>query len=245
MSSSSTNILILGGEGHNELFDGMGECFNFWPRSGEKEFLSILDQIDQGLYDVVVFCGGEDINPDLYGDITHHTTHPGYARDSVEVAIYNRCTHRDKYRYKRYGGAVKVGICRGAQLLCAMNGGRLIQDVRGHTSSHSMSYRLSPDEEFLSGMRVSSLHHQMMYPWSSDKEFEILAYAEPRLSNNHYKVGDDSNLTPECELEVIRFPYTRSICHQGHPEFMDINSPYVRYFQQTVIDTINMRPDVR
>jgi putative glutamine amidotransferase len=67
---------------------------------------------------LVVFTGGTDINPRLYGERPHsHTEQPDDKRDTEEKEIFEKALSMD---------LPMVGICRGAQFLCAMAGGRLV-----------------------------------------------------------------------------------------------------------------------
>lgn len=64
--------------------------------------------------DIVMFTGGEDINPALYGDVPHPTTH-FTNRDDMEVLAFKDAPKE----------ALLIGGCRGAQLLTALSGGKL------------------------------------------------------------------------------------------------------------------------
>jgi len=176
--------------------------------------LSMLGNIQRA--DVVLFTGGADISPRLYGDKTLNLTHCYDSRDNLEEVIFNIAIKLKK-------GV--LGICRGAQLACAMAGGRLVQDVTNHTSSHDMT---TSDGEIL---RTSSLHHQMMLIGTA--RHELLAWSK-KLSK-HYLVGEDIRVKNEFpipvnilsvyaddkEPEVAYFPEIRALAIQGHPEMMD------------------------
>lgn len=79
------------------------------------------------LLDGLIFAGGADIDPALYGDTPHPETHPPVLeRDSFEIEIARRAWERD---------LPVLGICRGMQLLNVARGGTLIQhlpDTVGH-----------------------------------------------------------------------------------------------------------------
>lgn len=71
--------------------------------------------------DLVLFCGGEDVDPARYGETP-----------SPRLGTVNRV--RDAFEYGVLDEAVKIrkplfGICRGSQLLNCYFGGTLVQDI--------------------------------------------------------------------------------------------------------------------
>ena len=69
--------------------------------------------------DLVVFCGGTDVSPELYGaERDPHTQPSDFARDAKEKAAF-----------EHFKDVPKVGICRGAQLLNVLSGGQMIQHI--------------------------------------------------------------------------------------------------------------------
>jgi len=161
--------------------------------------------------DLVVFPGGADINPGMYGEITGMYTNFDSDRDKYEMGIYHST------------GKPKLGICRGAQFLCVMNGGKLVQHVTNHTKHHDI-------ETFLGNYKITSTHHQMMYPW--DTNFIMMGYSlslsDKYLNGKdeeiflHKKFQDIKNpVSPKnyiAEPEIVFFPDTNTLCIQGHPE---------------------------
>lgn len=132
-----------------------------------------------------------------------------------------------------------LGVCRGAQLGCALAGGILAQHINGHGSDHYM--------KTVEGKRIitSSLHHQMMYPGSV--KHELLAWAEPQrsgvykgLSKDELKAitGADGLVK---EPEMIWFPDIKCLAVQGHPEFMDHDCEFNQYLHQKM-DKYGLHP---
>ena len=72
---------------------------------------------------IVCFTGGEDVNPELYGEKPLKGTHFSRDRDGVEAYYYGEALS---------AGKPMVGICRGGQFLNVMNEGKLWQDVNNH-----------------------------------------------------------------------------------------------------------------
>ena len=98
--------------------------------------------------DLVIFTGGEDVNPALYNAKPHQLTRFNEARDEREIELYRQCLEE---------GIPMLGICRGAQFLHVMNGGVLYQHVDGHNTAHNI-YDINKQEHIAP---VSSVHHQM------------------------------------------------------------------------------------
>lgn len=156
--------------------------------------------------DVVFFGGGGDINPRLYGQ----------SRLFQVRNVDDERDEREMFAYKLAFDKLKVGICRGAQLLNIMNGGRLYQHVEGgHLSSHQVR---------LHNGRIcttTSSHHQLMIP-GDNAEVLATAYSETgSLSICKRRASAISIIEYQknwVDPEVIRYADTRSLCIQGHPE---------------------------
>jgi gamma-glutamyl-gamma-aminobutyrate hydrolase PuuD len=88
-----------------------------------------MDGIEETLeaLDGLVFSGGSDLNPDLYGQEPHaETTGIVPERDGAELALLTAALERD---------LPVLAICRGSQILNVIRGGDLIQhlpDEVGH-----------------------------------------------------------------------------------------------------------------
>jgi gamma-glutamyl-gamma-aminobutyrate hydrolase PuuD len=117
-----------------------------------------------------------------------------------------------------------IGVCRGAQMLCALAGGFLIQDVTAHGRSHMAT--TSKGDMF----QVSSLHHQMMYPF--EVEHEMLAWAS-RPQSAHY-LDVDTPIEVKIEPEAVWFPKVKGFAIQWHPEFMDSGCTATKYCHEVL-----------
>lgn len=167
--------------------------------------LRLVDDPSQA--DILVFNGGQDIATEIYnetpifGGIPHKMTR----RDHIEVGLY------DEYVGRKF----MLGICRGAQLLNCLNGGKLWQHVNNHQRDHEML-----DQTTGEIIKVTSTHHQMMRP--NPKLAQIIGVANE--SSKKYAENDDIfSEDPEVEnkdIEVVWYPNTRSLCIQGHPEYV-------------------------
>ena len=151
--------------------------------------------------DVAVFLGGTDIGTELYQEPKlPETQYPHKERDTYEVDLYNNLE-----------GIPKVGICRGAQLLNVLNGGKLWQHVSNHGSGVHEIYDMFGNKSV-----TSSIHHQQMIP--SD-DAQVVAWSGPISSiKKKYGFTLDNKQVKENDIEVLYYPSSNSLLYQGHPE---------------------------
>ena len=151
--------------------------------------------------DVVLFEGGTDINPSLYGqEAGSYTGFSDEQRDEFEVSVFNEAKKLD---------IPMLGICRGAQFLCAMSGGKLAQHVNKHGRDHLVTDNKGHE------YKVTSTHHQMMLPKGTNHE--LVAYATEATVHLGEK---DIPLAVEKDAEVVYFKDTNALAIQGHPEYL-------------------------
>ncbi len=156
---------------------------------------------------LLCFTGGGDISPRLYSDKVHPSVYDNDRRDEMEIPYFKRYSDVSK---------LKVGICRGAQLLCVLSGGKLYQDVNNHGRTHKLWY--IEDNGTRTIEVTSSVHHQMMAPGNSYHEaWGVANEATYRDFGDRLRRPVDTDEGPD--LEVAYFPGTASVCFQGHPEF--------------------------
>ena len=180
--------------------------------------------------DVIMFDGGNDISPSLYGQgASLYCGGSDRARDKQETAVFLKGAEV---------GVKFLGVCRGSQLLCALSGGTVIQHVVGHGGNHLVE---THDGRFV---EVSSTHHQMMNPFATEHELLARATHEGRagyggmvysggLSRCHLGQDGEEVIMP-CEPEAVWFPKTQALALQWHPEFMPMDSECVQYSRELV-----------
>jgi len=159
--------------------------------------------------DLAIFTGGEDVSPYLYGEKPNFFTRSNLARDAREISFYEIFKMSD---------IRMLGICRGAQFLCVMEGGKLIQHVNNHGRNHKMH---------MNGvnLEITSTHHQMMFPFSLKEDYyDIIAYTEG-LSDLYQSENGDFIMSEDeerifVEPEIVQFG-NDVLCIQGHPEYME------------------------
>lgn len=156
--------------------------------------------------DLVCFCGGSsDVMPFFYGQMPIVGCSYEPRRDTHDRALYMKAVNDCKSM---------VGIGRGAQFLCVMNGGSLWQDVTGHREAHDI-WDVT-DTEGHKMFMVPSDHHQMMRIPSNGI---IVAYSSECLRFvDQHKILKDTESRGINEVEVAVFQETGCLCYQPHPE---------------------------
>jgi anthranilate/para-aminobenzoate synthase component II len=166
---------------------------------------------------LVLLTGGSDISPEFYGEKPGKRTYTNPERDAYNKGLMEESLAKGK----RF-----LGICRGAQLLCAYSGGKLAQHIESH--GHGEHRILTNDgREFLE----STCHHQMMVPGTIDHE--LIAWTE-RLSGTYLNGNNEEILGIEVEPEIIYFPKVKGLGIQGHPEYLPDESEVNDYHRQLV-----------
>lgn len=150
----------------------------------------------------ILFSGGSDVSPHLYGSKPHPTTRSDPRRDEIEATLF-----------EKYKDNPKIGICRGGQFLNVMSGGSMYQNVDGHTGSHMLF-----DHDTCENIYVTSTHHQMMFPSYKAKIICTATISSFRQTFDHeYFKGIDC--FSGGDMEVIFYEHTNSLCYQPHPEY--------------------------
>jgi gamma-glutamyl-gamma-aminobutyrate hydrolase PuuD len=180
--------------------------------TGDDEVLDV-----PGAVALAVFTGGEDVDPSLYGKSKHRSTHSNIHRDNYEKEIFNLLREQN---------VPMAGICRGAQFLCVMAGGQLIQDVTGH-AGYTHPLMVSMPDGNVKKVAVNSAHHQMQNPFVlDDDDYELVGWCEdPRSKHYVYdadtvvKVAEaDDNI--KLEPDIVFYPKINALGAQYHPEWL-------------------------
>jgi len=173
------------------------------------ENCELCDSVEDA--DVVFFTGGEDVSPELYQEKKHPTTYSNVARDVEEVKIFNQVKPSQ----------LVLGVCRGSQFVCVMNGGKLVQNCDNHALYGVHSIKNKEGEKYA----ITSTHHQMQYPYNlNPKDYDVLYTASDNLST--YYQGDlinTSKILKHGEPEIVLYHATglpKCLAIQGHPEMM-------------------------
>ena len=183
----------------------------------DGEVIPVLDPSDMLSYDAALLVwGGADISPTLYKHPTSERCFPYSARrDAIEWALIQEAISME---------LPIIGICRGAQMLCAAAGGYLLQDVHCHAGvGHSVNTKDGHT------FHVNSIHHQMMVPEGT--EHELIAWSSKNVGAPYIYRDDKLFQPPEDwkEPEFIYFPKIDGYAVQWHPEMMDLQSEATNY----------------
>ena len=180
-----------------------------------------LDRFDElrGL----IIGGGDDIDPNLYTDVTDLDSDVQGDYDAERDAMES-----DVIRRGLTAGLPMLGICRGAQLINVVHGGTLIKDLRPIRQNTSNRWfvlprkwlELNPDSR-VAGLigparaKINSLHHQ----------------AIDRVGDGLIRVGHDlDDITQAIEGRGEQF----LIGVQWHPEYMPQVGRMRRIFRELV-----------
>ncbi len=192
------------------------DCYRVFEKWGEYTTNARMLVNNPEQIALVVFTGGSDVWPELYGENVGHFTHFDMQRDLYEIECFKQALEHK---------IPMVGICRGSQFLCVQAGGKLCQDIRNHGRHHTIRTHRGKS------ITCNSSHHQMQLPPDGA---EVLAVADPKISSGHYLNGDNDLIEPAEEYEVIYYPNINAVGIQYHPEWLDYQQPCVIYAQEVV-----------
>ena len=178
---------------------------------------------------VVLFTGGEDVDPVSYDrEPVTQTIYSNVDRDLREIEVFKKISNDQ----------LVVGICRGSQFLCVMNGGNLVQDCDGHAlcMTHPI-YSADLNKVYM----ITSTHHQMQDPYSLQKDFYKLLYfaKEPmyKLRGDHINKAAIFDKQPEVVLYTVP-DKPKCLAIQGHPEMMP-NSPVAKMLNNLIKEYVS------
>ncbi len=229
------------------ILDNIGTMYNnFFHINGHE----VVEEIEDA--EVVCFTGGADVNPELYGEVPHKlSSFQNPRRDIAEMLAYNYSLEKQK---------AMVGICRGAQMLNVLNGGKLFQHVDNHAATHDIL-----DIANNKWIKATSTHHQMMRPGPqailravavapTGEALRSLCVRKEAYKISYYIGGRPFSLKevrktlrnsrefvdidPACDPEVLYYYNTNSLCFQPHPEFGSASKELVEFFFRQLDTTV-------
>lgn len=194
--------------------------FHYFKTMYEGRGYTLVDNMEDA--DIVQFTGGADIDPLFYNQYEHRTTGISPSRDREEKAAYDKALELGKFC---------AGVCRGGQLLNALNGGSLYQDVDNHAigTTHGMV-----DVNTNEIVPVTSMHHQMMILGDDAVLLGKSETMRSRHKRNMTELGERKEervaIDEELEVEACWYPATKSFCFQPHPEFVTGDHPCQKWY---------------
>jgi len=200
-------ILVPLDGGYGRAVEGLGDLVSYIPDFFENP----------NDYCLVLFTGGEDVSPFLYGETSPDgLCYNSPKRDRIEAAIFN---HALKH------GIRMTGICRGSQFINVMSGGRMLHHIENHSCYHDVE--TTKGEIF----ETNSTHHQMSIP---PKDGFVIGWCAKNRSSIY--IGD-KDLPVEWngpETEMILIPRTLCCGVQWHPETMNGKSMGYIYYHNLI-----------
>lgn len=178
--------------------------------------------------DLVVFAGGEDVNPIYYDEEPHPKTSFNTKRDEQDMLLYAHCLEK---------GIPMLGICRGAQFLWVMNGGKLFQDIDKHVGDHPM---LDVRNNVIID-KVSSVHHQSCIR-NGDIGAEVIGESDVATDRWWNKTDHVRGTMADVEAFFIRDTCCLGI--QGHPEYKRYDH-FLKWTFEQINDLVLCNPDIR
>ena len=113
-----------------------------------------------------------------------------------------------------------------------MNEGLLVQ----HQNNPSFYHKIKTYDG--KELEMTSTHHQAAFPFNLPKEnYKILGWTENML--DFHQDGNQQEMHPEKECEVVYYPKTNCLGIQPHPEMMKIESEGVRWCQNLLLKFAN------
>ena len=181
----------------------------------------IVDKITDA--ELVMFTGGEDVSPSLYNEPVNPLTSSNRKRDLIEKKAFIKAKELE---------LPMIGICRGAQFLCVMSGGRLVQ----HQDNPNYIHKIRTN---YGNFDLTSTHHQAQYVADMPiGTYRVIGYAAPSQSVTHLD-GNGKEMPVRTEVEIAYYPMTKCLGIQGHPEMEPmVNSSkyeYTREILQTIL----------
>lgn len=177
------------------------------------EYINNANDIRDGC---LILWGGEDIGTSIYDQKPNRFCHQYKAseRDKREMEYIAKAIYYDM---------PIIGICRGAQLLCAVAGGKLAQHIEGHGRSHLVTLHDEEDTVIM----CNSSHHQMMLPPTGAV---VLASSEAT-----HGVGENNEAVVHKRVnEVVYFPALRALGIQPHPEWDNCPQDFIDYCKRKI-----------
>jgi gamma-glutamyl-gamma-aminobutyrate hydrolase PuuD len=196
-----------------------------------RMLISSYSEEDFTKADLILFTGGSDVNPALYGEEANsYTSGINYSRDLEEKRIFNIAKSLN---------IPMIGICRGAQLGAVLSGHKLIQHVNNHLGGHVVY--LNPNVGKYESIHLPGNHHQMALFNPKIPNYEVIGYAQDKFgANKHFSnmfLGENDEpilMSGVVEPEIFYIAENKFLGIQGHPEWKAVNFEVCDFFNELV-----------
>lgn len=167
----------------------------------------VLDALDG-----IIFTGGADVAPDLYGEVAHPKTETRPTRDALELPLMRAAIEAD---------LPMLAVCRGMQMMAVAYGGSLYQhlpDVLGHDGHAPAAAEYGAhDVRFVPGTAV----HRLLGDACAVNSRHHQGVADPGSLTVAGRVPDEFADGAEL-IEAVEDPSRRfALGVQWHPEAID------------------------
>lgn len=176
-------------------------------------------------YDALVLIGGADIEPRLFGASRSYFTGATFSSiDSFELEIASEWLIRGK-------GAI-FGICRGHQILAAIHGANIVQDLEIESPRQTIHFSPKTSSSNLDeSTSIESSWHNITLTDKKNYLYEAIGHTAFLVNSRHHQgvalkegqilygarvVSDVDDL-----IEVLEFSEGRGFSVQFHPEDME------------------------
>ena len=186
----------------------------------KNEFFNLL----KDEFDGVIFVGGGDIHPALYGQKPRFNVGSNLARDRFELDLLAFWYHQtDKPLF---------GICRGHQLVGVFFKGQVIQDIEHDLPNISVRHREKGTSLKDVDFQTKSQWHKLALKPEKESIFHAFKTRAIRVNSRHHqaivKPIDESKVSVVAEaegiIEILELKGHRGFSVQFHPEDMETQS---------------------
>ena len=194
--------------GYMEVLQLLGAVPIILPLHMDKEdFLRVSEMVSGYL-----FTGGHDVSPSVYGEKQHAGCGAVCTdRDSLEAMIYQYALEADK---------PVLAICRGIQLINALEGGSLYQDLPTEfTGTHIVEHHMEPPYD-RTVHKVSIIKDSPLYQILLKDTLAVNSYHHQAVNRKADKLSVMA-VSEDGLIEGLYRPDKRFIWGvQWHPEFI-------------------------
>ena len=177
---------------------------------------------------LIMFTGGDDVSPNMYGDQSPlGICSSDIVRDLEEAEIFDLALKH---------GIKMTGICRGAQFLHVMAGGKLMHHIERHAGlAHTL--QCTTNDKII---EVNSYHHQMMIPNANSN---VIAWSDTQRSSKYIGNNDVEVYYKGPEVEAVIWPDINAAGVQYHPEWMETSSDGYKWYNEMIGHLLSMKTD--
>lgn len=188
------------------------------PEANEADLLQILKLVDG-----VIITGGNDVNPDLYGE------RPTFAKkiakreeDENDLRLIDLCIKND---------IPLLGICKGLQLLNVYFGGTLYQDIEEDGASkldHNQEHLKHPTDamQYGAAFEKGSFFHAVY-----GNTHNINSYHHQAIKDLGEGLIVSARDLEDQIIEAVEAPKHRAYAVQWHPEYLIYDAKHLKLFQ--------------